>query len=78
MNEKYLAELSHHDGENIITFNIVELKQGEVTVAITNQGKISVVSFDLLQSKNGRSYFEYGIMLEEIYIEDFTQIKGEN
>ena len=75
MNEKYLAELSHHDGENIITLNIVELKKGEVVVAITNQGRISVVSFDLMES-NGRLYFEYGIMLEEIYIEDFT-LKGE-
>ena len=79
MNEKYLSELLHHDGENLIKFNIVEmnLDKGEITVAITNQGKISVNTFDLLSDK-GRLFFEYGVMLEEIYVDDFAQIKGEN
>ena len=78
MNEKYLSELLHYDGESLIKFNIVEINEdkGEITVAITNEGKITVNSFDLLF--NGRLYFEYGVMLEEIYVDDFTQIKGEN
>jgi len=79
MNEKYLSELLHHDGEKFIKFNIVEFNddKGEVTVAITNQGKISVQSFELM-SDDGRLFFEYGVMLTEIYIDDFTQIKEEN
>jgi len=79
MSEKYLSELLHFDGESFIKFNIVEvnLDKGQVTVAITNQGKISVNTFDLLGPKNDL-FFEYGVMLDEIYIEDFTQIKGEN
>ena len=79
MSEKYLSEILHFDGENYIKFNIVEINRDkrEVKVAITNQGKISVHTFDLLGSREDL-FFEYGVMLDEIYIEDFTQIKGEN
>ena len=79
MSEKYLSEILHFDGENYIKFNIVEINRDkrEVKIAITNQGKISVNTFDLLGPKNDL-FFEYGVMLDEIYIEDFTKIKEEN
>lgn len=78
MEKHYLSELSHFDGESFIKFNIVEINmdRGEITVAITNQGKISVHTFDLIKKFDSeRLYFEYGVMLEEIYVDDFTQIK---
>ena len=75
-----LNELSHFDGENLVKFNIVEFntEKKEITVAITNQGKISVHSFDLLKANDGRLFFDYGIMREEIAVKDFTKIKEEN
>jgi len=79
MEKSYLSELSHFDGEKLIKFNIVEIDidREEIKVAITNQGKISVQRFDLRGSKEDL-FFEYGVMLEEIYINDFKQIKEEN
>jgi hypothetical protein len=75
----YLREFVLYDGDHDITFNIVDIDtvKKEITVAITDEGKISVRSFDL-KSDSGRLYFEYGVMLDEIAVEDFEQIKEEN
>ncbi len=60
----YLSEFELYDGEVFITFNIVgiDLDSNEVQVAVTDKGRISVVTYDLLTDKNGRLYFEYGVM----------------
>ena len=65
-----MAEYQHFDGETYITFNIVYATEKEVRLAITNRGKISVLTYDLYTDENGK-YFEYGRMYEKIYIEDF-------
>lgn len=65
-----MAEYQHFDGETYITFNIVYATEKEVRLAITNRGKISVLTYDLYTDENGK-YFEYGCMCEKIYIEDF-------
>jgi hypothetical protein len=70
----YLREFVLYDGEHDITFNIVDINTEEITVAITDEGKISVRSFDL-KVDSGRLYFTYGIMLDEIAVKDFKQIK---
>ena len=46
---KYLHELEIYDGEAFIVFNIISLsvKKGEVVLAMTNRGKITVVTYDL-------------------------------
>ena len=76
----YLSEFELFDGDHFITFNIVELDDNKkITVAISNQGKISVVTYDLLND-NGRCYFEYelnDIMSEEIDVDDFEQVEEE-
>lgn len=75
MKRLYLSEFEFHDGEKNIKFNIVDVCTitYQITVAITDQGKISVRTFDLL-TENKRQYFEYGRMLEQIDIDDFGQV----
>ena len=65
-----MAEYQHFDGETYITFNIVYATEKEVRLAITNRGKISVLTYDLYTDENCK-YFEYGCMYEKIYIEDW-------
>ena len=69
----YLSEFQLHDGEVFITFNIVAIdtSKNEITVAISNRGRISVTTYDLLTDSNGFLYFEYGIDYEKINIDDF-------
>ena len=69
----YLSEFQLHDGEVFITFNIVAIdtNKNEITVAISNRGRISVATYDLLTDSNGFLYFEYGIDYEKINIDDF-------
>ena len=69
----YLTEFQFHDGEVFITFNIVAIdtSKNEITVAVSNRGRISVTTYDLLTDSNGFLYFEYGIDYEKINIDDF-------
>ena len=71
----YLSEFELYDGEAFITFNIVgiDLDRNEVQVAVTDRGRISVVTYDLLKDKNGRLYFEYGVMFERVYLDEFEE-----
>lgn len=71
----YLSEFRLHDGEVYITFNIVSIDTAkkEIQLAVTNRGRISVVTYDLYTDKNGKLYFEYGCMFEKIRIEDFKE-----
>ncbi len=65
-----MAEYQYFDGETYITFNIVFSTEKEVRLAITNRGKISVLTYDLYTDENGE-YFGYGCNYEKIYIKDF-------
>ena len=69
----YLSEFEWFDGEDYITFNLtsVDLEKGKAQVAVTDRGKISIVTYDLTTDKNGRLYFEYGVMFERIYPDNF-------
>lgn len=71
----YLSEFELYDGEAFITFNIVgiDLDRNEVQVAVTDRGRISVVTYDLLTDKNDRLYFEYGVMFERVYLDEFEE-----
>lgn len=75
-NQMYLAEYQIFDGEAYITFNIVYLnsKKREIQVAVTNRGKISVITYDLYDIGND-FYFEYGCDYTKVYIKDFKEIK---
>jgi hypothetical protein len=71
----YLYEFQFYDGEEFITFNIVDIntERNEITVAVTDRGKISVITYDLLTDGN-RFYFEYGPAYEQIDIDNFDQV----
>lgn len=71
----YLKEFQLYDGEVNIIFNIVAIDtfKKEIIVAISNRGRISVVTYDLLQNENGY-YFEYGIYFDKININDFEEV----
>ena len=70
-----MKEYQHFDGETFITFDIVSVNErtNEVQVAVTNRGKISVITYDLYTDCNGE-YFEYGCNYEKIYLDDFMEI----
>ena len=72
-NKFYLKEFQHFDGEDDVTFNIIDVNENsnKITVAITRTGKISVYEYDLLTDEDGQ-YFEYGVAGQEhIHIKDF-------
>ena len=73
----YLSEFQLYDGEVFVTFNIVAINtdKNEITVAISNRGRISVTTYDLLTDNNGSLYFEYGVDYEKININDFEGVK---
>lgn len=76
IDKMYLKEFSHFNGENDITFNIVDIdtEKMTITLAVTNIGKISVIEFDLLRDKDNHLYFEYGCEHNKIDIDDFEKI----
>ena len=73
----YLSEFQLYDGEVYVTFNIVAIntEKNEITVAISNRGRISVTTYDLLTDNNGSFYFEYGVDYEKINVNDFEGVK---
>lgn len=73
----YLKEFQYFDGCTEIIFNIVDINFDKMTItlAITNQGKISVIEYDLKRDKENNLYFEYGCQYEKIAVDDFENIE---
>lgn len=71
----FLKEFEYYDGECFLTFNIVGINFDKkvIEIAITNRGKITVQEFDLFQDSDGNFYFEFGLMLEKIELNDFEE-----
>ena len=69
-NKFYMNEFKYFDGEEYITFNIIDLNEKTITLAVTNRGKISLIDYDLYSDENGL-YFEYGCNYTRINVEDF-------
>lgn len=59
-----------HDGEYFIYFHLLGCTDTEVRCAVQRAGKITVQNFDLLGEED-EEYFEYGLMCNKIFIEDF-------
>lgn len=72
----FLSVFELYDGEEFITFNIVEIDatRNEIQIAVTDRGRISVIAYDLLADSHGRLYFEYGAMFERVYVDDFEEV----
>lgn len=73
----YLKEFNYFDGENDITFNILDVNTEKMTItlAVTDQGKIYVIDELLLKDKNQNLYFEYGLNFEKIKLNDFETVE---
>ena len=71
----FLSEFSFYDSERFITFNIVSVDTDKITVAISRDGKISVLTYDLKEDKNGCLFFEYGLCCNKIALDDFEQLE---
>lgn len=69
----YLKEFQYYNGECFITFNIVDINTEKmiITLAVSNQGKISVIEYDLFRDKENNLFFEYSCEHTKIDIEDF-------
>ena len=76
----YLSEFSLYDGTHFITFNIVDVNtdKNEITVAVSDEGRISVCTFDLKLDDRNCLFFEYGVMCEKVAVDDFEQVEEEN
>ena len=73
----YLKEFQYFDGYTEVIFNIVDINFNKMTItlAITNQGKISVIEYDLKRDKENNLFFEYGCQYEKIAVDDFENIE---
>ena len=72
----YLSEFEIVDGEEFITFNIVgiDTARKQAQIAVTDRGKISVITYDLMQDKDGNLYFEYGCTYQKVWLDDFMEV----
>lgn len=63
-----------NDGESLIRFDTVAYypDRNEIIYAITNNGKISVITYDVFEDDKGH-YIEYGNTLIKIYISEDWQ-----
>ncbi len=75
----FMSEFQLYDTDHYITFNIIgiDFERRKITVNISNQGKMSVQTYELKGEKNAL-YFEYGIFDEnKILVDEFETITEE-
>ncbi len=70
-----MCEFEYFDGDHYIIFDIIEsdADNAKITLAISNQGRITQDTFNLLDIDN-EPYFEYGLYQEKIYLDDFVSL----
>lgn len=71
------SEFELSDVDYDVTFDIVDIDlwYETVTVAITDNGKITQDTYQLMRDKYGRYFFEYGRFYEKkVYIDDFCEV----
>ena len=75
-NQMYLREIEFFNGEYDITFTILDIntEKMNITLAVTNLGKISVIEYELKRDKEDNLYFEYGCEHSKIDIDEFEKI----
>ena len=71
----YLSEYELYDDEYFITLNLVgvDLDRSELQVAVSDRGRISVVTYEFMTDNDGRLYFEYGLMFKRMYLDNFEE-----
>ena len=71
-----MFEYDFFDGDHFITFDIIAINEyrNEITLVISEQGKITQDTYPLLGDGNNR-YFEYGKFYEnKIALNDFEEV----
>ena len=76
-NEYYMKEYWHFNGDYNIIFNLIEVNTESMTatVAINNLGKLTQQTVEL-RKETDAPYFEYGMMNDKIFIDDFISVEG--
>ena len=78
-----MFEYDYFDGDHFITFDIIEVDEdnGKITLAISNQGRITQDTFDLFEDNeideemtNDIRYFEFGLYADKIYLNQFGSL----
>ena len=78
-----MFEYDYFDGDHFITFDIIEVDEdnGKIILAISNQGRITQDTFDLLEDDemdeemtNDIRYFEFGLYADKIYLNQFESL----
>ncbi len=78
-----MFEYDYFDGDHFITFDIIEVDEenGKITLAISNQGRITQDTFDLFgdneideEMTNDIRYFEFGLYADKIYLNQFESL----
>ena len=71
-----LESSSYHDfnlfyDDAFVDFDVVDINEvkNEITVVVSNLGKLSVETFDLKEDKNNNTYFEYGLYQYRVYVD---------
>ena len=72
----FLDEFEIFDGESFVKFNLIDISKAkrEITVAVTHEGKIAVVTYPLVTRK-GKLAFEYGPEETPICVSDFKKVE---
>ena len=79
MDKRYMHEYHHFDGDHTVIFNIIEVNEQrrEITLAVSDQGRLTQTAYDLKGDMND-PYFEYGIFGEcKIPVNEFEKIEEE-
>ena len=78
-----MFEYDYFNGDHFITFDIIDIDEenGKITLAISNQGRITQDTFDLLEDNeideemtNDIRYFEFGLYADKVYLSQFESL----
>lgn len=64
------SQYDYCDGECIMNFYCIDVNDKQITVAVQRLGRVFLDTYQLFNDNNGK-YFEYGVMCEHIYLDEF-------
>ena len=64
------SQYDYCDGECIMNFYCIDVNDKQITVAVQRLGHVFLDTYQLFDDNNGK-YFEYGVMCDRIYLDEF-------